>query len=73
VPTGTFYTWQKHQHQGKYASQGKFIALSVEEPIKSAPALAKVFASLCVGSLTINLHHHVEADYIGSLLNKYNG
>ena len=73
VPSGTFYTWQKHQRDGKYATQGKFIELSVEEPISSAPPLPKVFASLCVGALTINLHQQVEADYIGSLLNKYNG
>lgn len=47
VPSGTFYTWQKHQRQGKYPSQGKFIELSVEEPIEFAPPLPKVFASLC--------------------------
>lgn len=73
IPSGTFYTWQKHRREGKYATQGKFIAFSVEEPIASAPPLPKVFASLCVGALTINLHQQVEADYIGSLLNKYKG
>ncbi|RYF13255.1 MAG: hypothetical protein EOO42_19040 [Flavobacteriales bacterium] len=71
VPSGTFYTWQKHQRQGKYPSQGRFIELSVDEPIEVAPPLPKVFASLCVGELTINLHQHVAADYICSLLNMY--
>ncbi len=73
IPSGTFYTWQKHRREGKYATQGKFIELSAEEPIAAAPPLPKVFASLCVGNLIINLHQQVEADYIGSLLNKYKG
>ncbi|MFC3560281.1 IS66 family insertion sequence element accessory protein TnpA [Pedobacter jamesrossensis] len=73
VPSGTFYTWQKHRRQGKYPAQGKFIELSVEESILSSPPSPTFFASLCLGALTINLHQQVEADYIGSLLNKYKG
>ncbi|WP_025146567.1 IS66 family insertion sequence element accessory protein TnpA [Pedobacter jeongneungensis] len=73
VPSGTFYTWQKHQRDGKYVTQGKFIELSVEEPIIPVPSLPKVFASLCIGDLKINLHQQVEADYIGLLLNNYKG
>lgn len=71
VPSGTFYTWQKHLRQGKYPARGKFIELSVEEPIQATPPVPALFASLSIGPLTIQLHQQVSADYIGSLLNKY--
>lgn len=69
VPTATFHTWLKHRRTGKYAVQGKFIALSVEPVSTITPAVPlPVFASVSSGNLTIQLHQYVAPDYIQSLL-----
>lgn len=73
VPTGTFYTWQRYQREGKYSDKGKFI----EIPLDSVPVVKEnagvVFASLSSGELTIQLHQYVEPGYIKALLGKQKG
>lgn len=70
VPTGTFYTWQRYQREGKYSDKGKFIEL----PLDSVPLVKEntvaVFASLSSGELTIQLHQYVEPGYIKALPGK---
>jgi hypothetical protein len=75
VPFGTFYTWLKYRREGKYSSEGRFIALSVEPMVAPAEALRPipVFASVSSGELTVQLHEFVSPDYSLSLLNKCQG
>jgi len=47
VPTGTFYTWLRYQREGKYRTNGRFIALSPDPVSVPEPAVPlPVFASI---------------------------
>lgn len=71
VPTGTFYTWIRHQREGKYKANGRFIALSPEPVSLSEPSMSlPVFASINSGELTVQLHQYVAPEYIQSILDK---
>lgn len=74
VPVGTFYSWLRCQHAGKYKSKGRFIALS-PEPLSMPEAAVSlpVFASINSGELTVQLHQYVAPEYIQLLLSKQKG
>lgn len=74
VPVGTFYTWLRYQREGKYKSNGRFIALSPEPVSVPEPSVSlAVFASINSGELTVQLHQYVGPEYIQSILDKRRG
>lgn len=76
VASGSFYTWLKDEKlHGKYSKTSKFVEILPEEgsflndvaPTKQIP-IAGAFASLRIGGFELDIHGHVDATYLRSLL-----